>query len=237
MKILAIDASGLPASAAVSEDGKLIGEFYLDHERNHSVTLLPLIDDLLKATDTDPKTIDYIAVTEGPGSFTGLRIGSATAKGLCFAWKKEIIPVPTVDAIAYNLFGTGGLICPVMDARRHQTYTGIYRFLPDGTGCRFEKVRDQFITTIDKLVEELNGYKEHVTFLGDGVPVFKDYIDENLKSSHSYAPLHMNRQSAGALSALAFEMAKRGETVDSYLHRPVYLRETQAERERKEKNG
>jgi tRNA threonylcarbamoyl adenosine modification protein YeaZ len=237
MKILAIDASALPASCAIQEDGKLLGEFYLDHERNHSVTLLPLIDDLLKATDTDPASIDYVAVTGGPGSFTGLRIGSATAKGLCFAWKKEIISVPTVDAIAYNLFGMSGLICPIMDARRHQTYTGIYRFIPDGTSYRFEKVHDQFITTIDKLLTELDGYNEHVTFLGDGVPVFKDYIDENIKSSHSYAPFHMNRQSAGAVVALSYEMALRGETVDSYLHRPIYLRETQAERERKEKNG
>ena len=126
MKILAIDSSSLVASVAVVEDDIMVAEYTINHKKTHSQTLLPMINEISKMAEIDLSQVDAIAVSGGPGSFTGLRIGSATAKGLGMVWNKPLIHVPTVDAMAYNLYGTDKLICPMMDARRNQTYTGLY---------------------------------------------------------------------------------------------------------------
>ena len=131
MKILGLDSSGLVASVAIIEDGEMRGEYTINYKKTHSQTLLPMLDEIVKMLEFDLETIDAIAVAGGPGSFTGLRIGSATAKGLGLALNKPLIHIPTVDGMAYQLFGNGGLICPIMDARRNQVYTGIYRFEKD----------------------------------------------------------------------------------------------------------
>jgi tRNA threonylcarbamoyl adenosine modification protein YeaZ len=239
MKILAIDASGMVASVSIINDEKMVAEYTLNHIRNHSVTLLPLIDSIIKATDTDVEEFDYIALAAGPGSFTGLRIGAATAKGLAFSWKKPIISVPTIDALCYNVFGNGGLICPILDARRKQTYTGIYRFVPVDDTYKLETIMPQCATDIESLIEKLNELGEKVTFLGDGVPVFKEVINEKLSVEKSFAPHHQSRQKASSVGMLAMEYIKEGKFEDAFSHRPIYLRETQAERERKlrEKSG
>ena len=129
MKILALDSSGLVASVAVAEDDNLIGEYTVNYKKTHSQTLLPMLDAVAKMVDLDLETIDAIAVAKGPGSFTGLRIGSATAKGLGLALDKPIVEIPTVDGLAYNLWGAKDLVCPLMDARRNQVYTGLYEFV------------------------------------------------------------------------------------------------------------
>ena len=131
MRILALDSSGLVATVAILEDEQTIAEYTVNYKKTHSQTLLPMLDEIVKMTDFDLSTVDAIAVAGGPGSFTGLRIGSATAKGLGLALDKPLIHIPTVDGMAYQLFGNGGLICPIMDARRNQVYTGIYRFEKD----------------------------------------------------------------------------------------------------------
>ena len=128
MKILALDSSGLVASVAIVSDDDLIGEYTVNYKKTHSQTLLPMLDEVAKMVELDLSTIDVIAVSAGPGSFTGLRIGSATAKGLALALNKEIVSVPTVDALAYNMWGCRDLVCPLMDARRNQAYTGLYGF-------------------------------------------------------------------------------------------------------------
>ena len=128
MKILALDSSGIVASVAVVEDDTLLAEYTVNYKKTHSQTLLPMLDEIVKMTELELESVDAIAVAAGPGSFTGLRIGSATAKGLGLALKKPLVAVPTVDALAYNLYDAQGLICPIMDARRKQVYTGIYRF-------------------------------------------------------------------------------------------------------------
>ena len=130
MKILALDSSGLVASVAVVEDDILVAEYTMNYKKTHSQTLLPMMKEKKKAISLDLNSIDAIAVAAGPGSFTGLRIGSATAKGLGLALDKPLIGIPTVDALAYNLYDTAPdtLICPIMDARRKQVYTGIYCF-------------------------------------------------------------------------------------------------------------
>lgn len=128
MKIIALDSSGLVASVALLEDDILVAEYTTNFKKTHSQTLLPMLDEIVKMTEWNAAEVDAIAVAGGPGSFTGLRIGSATAKGLGLAWKKPVISVPTVDALAYNLYGTESYICPLMDARRNQVYTGVYTF-------------------------------------------------------------------------------------------------------------
>lgn len=231
MKILAIDSSGLTASAAVVEDGILLGEFIINYKKTHSQTLLPMLDDLVKMTELDLQTVDAIAVAGGPGSFTGLRIGSATVKGLALALEKPIISVPTADALAYNLCGHRDVVCPLMDARRQQTYTGLYAF----DGNTMQVLKSQCAVDILEILAEINTIGRSVVFLGDGVPVFEAAIRENLKVSYTFAKQHLNRQRAGAVAALAAEYYAQGRLEDAKDHKPEYLRLSQAERERQEK--
>ncbi len=234
MKLLAIDASGLVASVAILEDETLLAEYTVNYKKTHSETLLPMISELCSMIELDLKSLDIIAVSAGPGSFTGLRIGSATAKGLADSLNIPIISVPTVDAMAYNLFGTKGLIVPIMDARREEVYTGIYRFTEDNS---FTVVKKEFASSIHSLISDLNELKEEVTFLGDGVPVFRSTIDSFLEVPHYYAPPHLSRQRAGALGTLGTEYYKMGRYEAAASHRPIYLRKSQAERVREEKNS
>ena len=128
MKILAFDSSGMTATVAYLQDEVLVCEYTVNYKKTHSQTLLPMLDRIVQTLGLDLETIDAIAVSKGPGSFTGLRIGSATVKGLALALNKPVIPVSTLDALAFNLCGHQGIVCPIMDARRNQVYTGIYRF-------------------------------------------------------------------------------------------------------------
>ena len=229
MRILALDSSGLVATVAIVENDQTIAEYTVNYKKTHSQTLLPMLDEIVSMTEFDLDTIDAIAVAGGPGSFTGLRIGSATAKGLGLALNKPLIHVPTVDGMAYNLFGCTGLICPMMDARRNQIYTGIYRFEQE-----FEIIEEQMAIAVQELIEKLNAYGEKVTFLGDGVPVFRVQLEEKVKVPFSFAPASCNRQRAAALGALALTYAAEGKMETAADHMPDYLRLSQAERERNE---
>ena len=137
MKILALDSSGLVASVALVEDDNLIAEYTIQYKKTHSQTLLPMLEEIRRMVDLDMDTVDAVAVAAGPGSFTGLRIGSATAKGLAFAMEKPIIPVPTLEGLAWQMYGTDALVCPIMDARRNQVYTGLTSLLTDLVNSRF----------------------------------------------------------------------------------------------------
>ena len=246
MKILAIDSSGLVASVAVTEDDNLIAEYTTNYKKTHSQTLLPMLDEVKKMIELDLNTIDAIAVSAGPGSFTGLRIGSATAKGLGLALNKPM-----------NLYGTDQIICPLMDARRSQVYTGIYRFvqesgneaaapasLPNSAQAQaFDevsyslKVRElQCVVPIEEIAERLNQLPEDggVIFLGDGVPVFRSRLAELMRRPYSFAPALCNRQRASAVAVLAAGYAKEGKMVSADAFVPEYLRPSQAERERSE---
>ena len=217
MRILALDSSGLVATVAIVEEEQILAEYTVNYKKTHSQTLLPMLDEIVKMTEFDLNTLDAIAVAGGPGSFTGLRIGSATAKGLGLALNKPLIHIPTVDGLAYNLYGNSGLLCPIMDARRNQVYTGLYRF----EGEQFEIVEEQMAISLEELIGKLNAYGEKVTFLGE----------------YHFAPAHKNRQSAAAVGALAMQYLKEGKTETAMEHQPDYLRLSQAERERAEKNA
>lgn len=231
MKILALDSSGMVASVAVVQDGDLLVEYTVNHKKTHSQTLLPMLDAAVQMIQLKLDTIDAIAVASGPGSFTGLRIGSATAKGLGLALDKPLIGVPTTQALAYNLYGTSGVICPIMDARRNQVYTGIYAFA-DG---QMQILKDQMAADIHQVIETLNGTGQPVTFCGDGVSVYREEIEQHIQVPVCFAPAHVNRQRAGAVAALAMEYLKEGRIQTAAEHRPDYLRVSQAERERQKR--
>ena len=128
MKIICLDSSGLTASVAILEDDQLVAEYNVTYKKTHSQTLLPMLDELKKMIDLDLATVDAIAIAKGPGSFTGLRIGSATAKGLSQALDKPIVEIGTLEGMACNLYGSSDIICPIMDARRQQVYTGVFMY-------------------------------------------------------------------------------------------------------------
>ena len=231
MKLLAIDSSGLVAAAALLDGDILVGESLIHNKKTHSQTLLPMLEEIRRMVDLDMDTVDAIAVAAGPGSFTGLRIGSATAKGLGLVIEKPIIGVPTVDALAYNLYGTKRRICPLMDARRAQVYTGVYTF----EGENFITLVPQKIAAVEEILQQLNGMGEPVIFLGDGVPVHERAIAQTMKAPYSFAPAHLARQRAGAVGALAALYYKEGKGCTAGEFAPVYLRPSQAEREREER--
>ena len=238
MKILAIEASGPVAGCALYEDGTLIAEYSAQYKKKHSQSLVPMLQEMKNMVDLDLPSVDFIAVTSGPGSFTGLRIGAATAKGLGLALGKPIIEVPTLAGIACNLGFVRGLVCPVMDARRQQVYSGIYRF----EGDRLITVRDQVPVSVSELIAELNGMddaltSEGVIFLGDGVPVLREEADRMLSIPHAYAPPHLSMQRAGAVGVLAAQLYAEGHFVPAEKHVPIYLRKSQAEQQRDRMKG
>lgn len=236
MKILAIDSSGLTASVALWEDDLTLAEFLVHAKKTHSQTLLPMLEAVREKTEFHMEEIDAIAVTSGPGSFTGLRIGSATAKGFGLALDRPIIPVPTLEGLSYNLYGTDQVVCPLMDARRNQVYTGLYEFVRDGVkGYDINAIKEQCAVPIEEILDCCNKLDRSVIFLGDGVPVFREQIAGQVKIPYSFAPAHMNRQRAAAVAALAAKYYEQGKMQPAAEYAPGYLRLSQAERERKER--
>ena len=231
MRILGVDSSGMVASVALVEDDLLVAEYSVNYKKTHSQTLLPMLDEIVKMTELDLNTIDAIAVAAGPGSFTGLRIGAATVKGLGLALEKPVISVPTCHGLAYNLWGSDKLICPIMDARRNQVYTGIYEFC-DG---KLQILENQMAVSVTEIAEKLNALGREVIFLGDGVPVYRKTLAEVMKIPYSFAPAHMNRQRASAVAVLGAQYYVQGRAESAMEHKPDYLRLSQAERERKER--
>ena len=247
MKLIGIDSSGLVASVAIMEDGRLVAEYTVNNKKTHSQTLLPMLEEIVKNTGLEMDTIDAIAIAAGPGSFTGLRIGAATAKGLGLALKKPIVPVSTVDALAYNLYGTDALVCPIMDARRNQVYTGVYEFIKNADNdenaenggcmhqtCHINVIKEACAVPIEEIAAFLNNNNREVIFLGDGVPVFAQQLKDLMKVPYSFTPAHLALQKAGCVAALGMEKFQAGIYEDAAAHSPEYLRLSQAERERKE---
>lgn len=241
MKILGIDSSGMVASVAIVQDDVIIAEYTMNHKKTHSETLLPMIDEIVKTSETKLEELDAIAIAAGPGSFTGLRIGAATAKGLAMAVDKPIIPIKTCEGLAFNMWGAEGLVCPIIDARRNQVYTGLYRVKGN-----VEVILEQQPMDIHELIEYINNYSkqreaseggpaEGVTFLGDGVAIYQDVIWKEIDIPCQMAPAIMNRQRGASIASYGELLYKEGKHINADDFAPEYLRKSQAERVRESK--
>lgn len=228
MKILAFDSTAITASVAVAEDEKLLGEITLNNGNTHSQTLLPMAESLFKMLSITADDIDIFACSQGPGSFTGVRIGAATVKGMAFGRNKACVGVSTLHALAYNLRGFEGIICPVMNARRSQVYTAIFE--SDGKSLT-RLCADEAIAAAE-LDEKLAAYGKKVYLCGDGVGVA---TSEFKKTAVEYTPEEQGYQSAYSVAQVALEQYKDGKYVSDAELTATYLRLSQAERERLEK--
>lgn len=226
MKVLAIESASVTASCAVASEGSLLGEYTLNHKKTHSEKLMPLIEELMDELELKLKDIDVIAVSEGPGSYTGLRIGAAIAKSLAFAAKIPIAGVPTTKSLAGNIMDGDKLIVPVMDAKAGRIYTGIYRWQQES----LSEVKNQFPCTINELIDILNEFEEKLIFNGDGSVNYREIIEEKLNRTSYFAHADFNYLHASTLASLGYEMALKGELVDASDFKPQYLRLSQAER-------
>ena len=226
MLILAFESTAKAASAALVRDGKLVSQYSQCSGLTHSRTLLPMGEDMLKNAELTLGDVDLIAVAHGPGSFTGVRIGVSMVKGLAWAADKPCVGVSTLEAMAWHGLAAGGLICPVMDARRSQGYNALFR-MEDGRPVRLTEDRPIALT---ELAEELRAYKERVFLVGDGAELsFRTLSALGLPCD--LAPENLRMQSAWGVAMAA--MDKEPGSADSLL--PVYLRLSQAERERQER--
>ena len=227
MKILALESSAVAASAALCEDERLIAQTFQHSGLTHSRTLLPMAAELLERCGTPLGEVDLIAVAAGPGSFTGLRIGVSTAKGLAWPGDKPCAGVSTLEAIAWSLAHTGRVIVPVMDARRGQVYNALF----DSDGEGLQRLSPDRAIGAEKLAEELAALKKPMVLVGDGaqlcLPLFRGRgLPVRL------APPHLLMQSAWGVARGALELARRGELTDAAGLVPEYHRLSQAERER-----
>lgn len=225
MIVLSIDSSSKVATVAILKDDVLLGEYILNDKREHSVILMPLIENLLKECNLSIDDIDGYVVSKGPGSFTGLRIGMATIKGMSFGNNKPYISISSLDALAYNLISFNGIICPIMDALKENVYTALYKNNNDS----LEKIMDYTALDIDELVNLLKDKNEEVIFVGDGLYKHKKYICDNFPKAH-FAPVHLNIIRASSLGELGLNLLKNGICDDSN-SAPIYLKKPQAERE------
>ncbi len=226
--ILAIDSSSLVASVAIADEENIVAEYTVNLKKTHSQTLLPMIQEIFEMTGLSQKELQAIAVTEGPGSFTGLRIGAATAKGLALALNIPMVGISTLRVMANNYNHCNKLVCPIMDARRNQVYTGIYDCSEEEPVTIFEDCA----ITIEALMKELTTINREVIFVGDGIPAFREVLDSELMVKHYYAKHNFNRQQASSLAALAAVMVEKNEVISSDAFAPKYFRLSQAERER-----
>ena len=240
MKIIAIDSSGLTATVAIATEDTMVAEYTVNYKKTHSQTLLPMLDEIRKITELDLESVDYIAVAAGPGSFTGLRIGSATAKGLGLALGKPLVEVPTLEGLACCAWEADGLICPMMDARRDQVYTGLYRFEEDDScawGRKLVIVHDQCAVPVAEMMEKVNVTGGPVIFLGDGADAYAQEIRRLARVPFRFAPPGANAQRGACVALRALDLIREGKIVTAQAHRPEYLRVSQAERERAAKKA
>ena len=227
MLLLAVESSAGPASAAVLEDGKLLGESFVNTKQTHSQTLLPMVQELLRSLNKECAEIDLFAVSNGPGSFTGVRIGVACVKGLAFPNNTPCCGVSTLEAIATNGRAfEGSVLCAAMDARRNQVYNALFE-VKDGALCRLTEDR---AISIEALAKECATYGDRLLLLGDGA----ELCYESMKGFGArLAPEELRYQRAASVEIAAQKLFAQGKRESPAELMPIYLRPPQAERELK----
>ena len=229
MLILGIDTSAVAASAAVVRDGKVLSEAYVNIGLTHSQTIMCLIDTALKNAELSFDNIDIVAVSSGPGSFTGIRIGVSAVKGLCFASDKPCIAVSTLEALAVCADIDGFIICPVMDARCMQVYCALF----ENADGELKRVREDAPETLEELYEELKNIGKKVLLIGDGSDISYKFLLEKGIDVRKF-PENFKYQHASGVAIAAFKKYNSGEkTISAEELVPSYLRMSQAERELK----
>ena len=232
MKILALDTSATAASVAIAEENKIIGEFFINTALTHSQTLIPMTEQLLKCSGVSIKDIDAIAVNAGPGSFTGVRIGVAAAKGLAFPENLPCVSVSTLESMAYNLLGNDCIACAVMDARCSQVYNALFRVKGDSV----ERLTDDRALSLEDLRLDLQKYSEKIVLVGDGTAITESYLKNSL-TNVSAAPINQRIQRASSVAIVACGQYKQGKTLSCSELMPLYLRLPQAQRELNKRLG
>lgn len=227
MKILALETSAKAVSAAVVEDGKVLGYAYQNIGLTHSVTMMPMVDSMLKNASLTMADMEAVAVAKGPGSFTGLRIGVSAVKGLAWAGDLPCYGVSTLEAMAKNVTTFEGLIVCAMDARRNQVYNALFRC----HGGVLERLSNDRAIGLTELCEELNACNEPMVVVGDGAVLAYGFLKEYL-SPIALAPENVRYQNAVGVALVAEEAMERGENCEGRDLSPTYLRLSQAERER-----
>jgi tRNA threonylcarbamoyladenosine biosynthesis protein TsaB len=226
MIVLSIDSATDSASCAVLSNEKMLGEITFNNKKQHSVVLMPIVDKLLKSLQLNINDIDGFIVSKGPGSFTGLRIGAATIKGLSQGTNKPFVGVSSLDALAYNMAYTDGIICPVLDALRGNVYTALYKF----QGQELIKLSDYMVISIEELTELIKKQSNCVCFIGDALYKYKGEFSSRLPEA-KFAPTHLNVVKASSLGELGMKILATGISDDIFSFAPFYLRKSQAERE------
>lgn len=230
MLILGIDSSGHTASCALLEDEVVLAEYSTNIGLTHSQTLLPMVAEIFSRAGKEARDLDAIAVSAGPGSFTGLRIGASTAKGLALGYDIPLIEVSTLEALAHNISDAAVLgslyVHPIMDARRKQVYTAAF--------LKGELVGAEEAVSIEELVARINDMGGKHLFLGDAVPVYKAYLKDTLTVSFCFADPQNMLQRASSVAVIGAEKFAKGETVSGHDFRLSYIRKPQAEREKEE---
>jgi tRNA threonylcarbamoyladenosine biosynthesis protein TsaB len=230
MKILSLDSATESATCAILDDNRILGEITFNYKKQHSLILMPMIDELFNNTGMSIGDIDAFVASKGPGSFTGLRIGMATIKGLSQGTEKPFVTVSTLDSLAYNLAYTDGIICPILDALRDNVYTALYTF----NNYELTRTSDYMNISLDELITMLKEKSCSISFVGDGVPKFKEKLIAHLPKA-GFAPAHLNLAKATSLGELGLKLLSNGIKDDIYSSVPIYLRKPQAEREYEEK--
>ena len=229
MLIFGIDTCCMAATAALIDDTRLIAQTIINHNRTHSQKMMPQIETMFSQAELDITDVDCFAAAAGPGSFTGVRIGIATAKAMAQACGKPCAAVSTLHALANNNYLFDGIISPILDARREQVYNALF------TGGReLNRLCDDRALGIDALLEELKAQEKPVLFCGDGTLVFKDIICKELGNRAVFAQRMNNLNLASSVAELGWEAMQRGDTVSCGELVPQYIRLSQAERERLE---
>lgn len=232
MKILAIDTSATAASVSLTEGKKILGEFYTNTSLTHSQTLVPMVEQVLKNTQTDVKELDYIAVNAGPGSFTGVRIGVAAAKGLAFANDLPCVSVSTLESMAYNMLGNDCVVCAVMDARCSQVYNALFRV----SGDTVERLCEDRALALSDLKPELERIEGKIMLVGDGAEICFNFLSNSL-SNVFLVPDNIRYQKASSTALAAIKSINEGNTITSAELMPAYLRLPQAQRELNKRLG